>query len=152
MATAAVKLQPLFTGSQAVSVPSDGTSGFYRLTPSGEPASVGAAPIAPSLGDGVDLSWPTRFVTGASNHVTACPIDVAQRGRCVVRWGGLTMAQRDTLIAWLNVTVGVRLNSFDFAIDGPGSAFVVVRPVKRFEDRWEAKTSYTVEVECEEVF
>jgi len=70
----------------------------------------------------------------------------------VVRWGGLTMAQRDTLIAWLNVTVGVRLNSFDFAIDGPGSAFVVVRPVKRFEDRWEAKTSYTVEVECEEVF
>lgn len=154
MTTPGTQLRPFRQGAEPTTItPGSGAAADqHALIPLTEPASVGAPPFVPALVSAVTIESTTRRVRDAAGYTSSAPLDLAQRTRWTVAWSGLSLADRNELLAWLDQDVEHGLWSFTLEPDGPGTGDVEVRPVSLPVDRWIALVHYDVAVEVEEVF
>ncbi|GMV26935.1 MAG: hypothetical protein AMXMBFR58_29660 [Phycisphaerae bacterium] len=149
--TAPNTLRDLTVGPQTVSVPSPGTGGWYPLTPTIEPSSVGAPPLAPSLVRGVSRQIESRILRSRSNHVATSALETAARPTFELVWGAVSTAERDQLVTFLESTAGNGLSAFDVRLDGPGSSVTKVRALS-YATTQLPKGTHDVTARVEEVY
>lgn len=152
-------LRPLFRGPDPVTLTPSPT-GFQALVPIVEPLTAGAPPVTPTLVRAVSPNYDTRGGRTRSGHRLTRPGVTLPRPTCVVRWGALTLAQRNTLLDWIHTTLLPGVQAMTVEVDGPGAATgpggsssaVKLRALAPPTDTHVGKGCWTVELSCEEVW
>jgi hypothetical protein len=150
----AIRIMPWARGADPVSITA-GDGGTYPLASVGEGSSVGSVPIDPDLVERIAVTRKTRKVRSRSNHVAGSGLASGHRLSMTLKWTGLSKAQRDTLMTFLDTTIGQTASPFDIAPDGPSSASeerLKVRLRARATDTLDAKGAYGVMAEVEECY
>jgi hypothetical protein len=150
---AAVRLKPFFSGADPL-VLTAGEDGLAFLIPAAEPLSAGAPPVPPVLLQGLSTQHNGRVMPTRSGQVATTSLQTMPRPTVTVKWDGLTLTERASVLSFLRDTCGAGVLAFDLEPDGPGSGAVKVRQVgpESLEDVWESRPAYSVTVQCEEVF
>lgn len=154
MSTPAIQLVPWAQGPEPTTIlPGSGLAAdMLVLIPSSEPGTVGLPPLTPDLVSSWGVAGTTRRVRDAAGYTQTTPLDTTQRTAWQVAWTGLSLAERNTLLAWLRTDAEYGLFAFTLEPDGPGEGSVNVRPLVLYRDVHIGPRHYDVLVECEEVF
>lgn len=104
------------------------------------PASLPAPPLAPDVAVGEVQNWRREEMRGSTGHVRTWGVFVQPRRSFAVSWGPLSVAQRDTLVQFLQQNQAWRLTP-------PREAAIAVVAIS--ELRWEQSAGQTFRVDLE---
>ena len=153
-----IQLEGWVTGPETVDLfEGAGAEDFVALIPADEPIAAGAGfpPVTPDLVTAIEVPTRVRSVSCRSGERQTSPAETKPRARFEVRWTGLTLAERDELVAWFRDEVQGRLLAFWIEPDAPepaGSGVVAVRPIAEPAYTWQTKAAHDCAVQVEEVF
>lgn len=101
-----------------------GAEDFVAIVPLAEVDGAGSPPVEPDHVAGVEPAWAVRRVVGGSGAPVTSSLATAPRPRFRVGWGALDADERDAVLAWLLVDVGLggaggSLRAMSIRVDGP---------------------------------